>query len=486
MPTASHVRRHLTAIEDLDWFPRPTQAAYIQSDAVVNGIYSMFGGGKTWACAVKYAYHAQRNYVERGLDELEMYVIRDTLENLKRSPIPTCRDVFGSLFETFNQDKEGCIYTRPRIHLNFFGIADGGDLTKLQGPEAALIHLEEVCPIEDAERYSAGLSESVFNLSLVRCARQRSAIPCLLVSGNPGDDEHWFYRRLVEPADGPVDEDTPLITKRTYKIPYEENIHLPEIARQATRAAYKFDPQGYKRFVEGQFVPVYRGKKVVPAFNREWHVGKETLVPLRGLPAFRFWDSWGEPRCVMGQQLPNGQVRFLDVVEDHSDIRALVPKVQSRMNHPRWTQATIREWRDGGDWTMTIHDQSNKGENAAKVVEESFGSTFEVGPARWENLKICLGTAFTRATSDGSGPAVLVNPDLRELVAALNGRWHINDKTGKPVKDAASHLGDCVANAVAVLQPWQTITRDMDAYRRAREQQRRRAVGYGGGRAQYA
>ena len=485
MPYAGTSPRRQMLIEDLLLEPFPEQEPFLYSTAVVNGISSAFGEGKTQICIVKALWHAQRNYIERGIEEIEGYVIRDTLENCKRSPIPTWRRILGPLFELRNQDKEAIVHTTPRMHVSFFGIADAGDLSKLQGPEPAWIHLEEVCPIEDAEKYSAGVSEEVFDLALARCVRQPGAIPLLMVSGNPGDQEHWFYRRLIEPPDGPMEAETPDITKRYVHIPYGANPHLPDIARQGVIAAYKHDQPRYNRFVKGLFVPVVKGKRVAEAFRQERHVAAEVLVPLLGMPAVRMWDSWGEPRCVLGQQLPNGQLRVLEVIEDHTDIRALVPKVQARLQHPLWLRAKVPEWRDMGDWTMRLHDQSNRGEDAAGVVEDAFGTYFEPGPARWNpSLKLCVGQAFRGSTSDGQ-PAVLINPELRSLIAALNGRWHYpmarNGTVGtSPVKDSASHACDSLANGVAVLQPWQPVAPRTSADQRAQQaRQRQRAAGYG-------
>ena len=487
MPSAAHIRRRRTAISDLELIPGPTQAEFLYSDAVVNGIYSGMGEGKSWICIVKMLFHAQLNYVERGMEEIEAYVIRDTLENCKRSPIPTYERVLGPLFESFSQGKEAVIYTQPLIHISFFGIADAGDLSKLQGPEPCCIHLEEVCPVDDPEKYSAGVSEDVYNLALARAVRAPEGIPLLMVSGNTGDQEHWFYLRLVEPLDGPVDEETPLITKRVFKIAYGENIHLSEMARQGVIAAYRHDQPRYDRFVKGEFVPVYRGKRVAEAFRQERHMATELLVPLVGVPAFRLWDSWGEPRCVMGQQLPNGQMRILDVVEDHTDIRALIPKVQSRMAMPKWLRAKVPAWRDIGDWTMRLHDQSNRGEDAAGVIEDTFDSFFEPGPARWNpSIKLCIGQAFRVSTSDGQ-PLVLVTPELRQLQAALNGRWHYpTDRSGNvkagglPAKDAASHACDALANGFSVLQPWHPVLpRNLADARAQQARQRQRAAGYG-------
>jgi hypothetical protein len=471
----------------LSWNLTPTQAAYAMSTAVINGIDGPMGPGKSYASATAYAIHAKRNLDAVGIDVLHVYVLRDTLENLKKSPIPTIEKAYGSLFELRNQSKEGYIYTNPLIHLEFIGLADGGDLSKLQGPEVGLIHLEECCPIADVRRYNAGIAEEVFNIALVRCTRQENIIPRLQCSTNPGDEDHWYYRRIVEPPDG-SDPETPLITKRRfYMDPANpaDMIYLKDISKQAAMVAWKGEPAMYKRMVEGEWAQVYRGKKVAVSFNKARHVSPRTLHPVAGFPAFRWWDGWGEPRCVLGQQFPSGQCQIYKVIRDHTDIRACSEKVKIELQHPRWKSVYIPEWRDIGDATMTRHDQSDRSQSSAKVVEDSFGGTFEPGVATWETgLKLAILTAFRASTSDGE-PCILITPEEKPLIAAFEGRWHYPTmadgqiKPGsKPVKSEDSHEADAVANGVSRMQPWAPYKRNVADTRRAKVQQKKRAASY--------
>ncbi|MEM4721784.1 MAG: hypothetical protein QXT73_06985 [Candidatus Methanomethylicaceae archaeon] len=58
------------------------------------------------------------------------------------------------------------------MDVDLFGIDDPASLSKLQGPEYALIWLEEPAPM--ADKANAGLSEEVFNAALVRATRQKN------------------------------------------------------------------------------------------------------------------------------------------------------------------------------------------------------------------------------------------------------------------------------------------------------------------------
>lgn len=477
----------------LTWNLTPTQGAYAMAEETIVGIDGPMGPGKSYASAAAVAIHAKRNQQAVGIDVLHAYVIRDTLENLKKSPIPTIEKAYGNLFELKNQSKEGYVYTNPLIHFEFIGLADGGDLSKLQGPEVGLIWLEECCPIADARRYNAGIAEEVFSISLVRCTRQEDIVPRLQCSTNPGEDEHWYYRRIVEPQDGPYPF-APLISKRRFYMDPANPLdmyYLREIGKQAAMVAWEKDPAMYNRMVKGQWVPVYRGQKVAVSFNKERHVAKEVLRPVPGYPAFRWYDSWGEPRCVLGQQFPSGQCRIYKVIRDHTDIRALCEKVQIELQHPRW-HVPIPEWRDIGDTTMTRHDQSDKSQSASKFVEEFFQTTFEPGLARWDTgLKVAILTAFRASTSDGE-PCLLINPEEKALIAGFEGRWHYpTDAAGRikpgahPSKDMDSHECDAVANGVSRMSPWQPYKRNILDLKRMQAKMRQRAKGYGSGRVAY-
>ena len=467
-----------------------TQVLYALSQAMITIIYGPMGSGKSYATCAALCAHARRNKEERGITEVRGCVVRDTLPNIKRSPVPTLQKAFGPLIRFRDEFREATIMTDPIIHLECFGIADLGDLSKLQGSEYAFIWIVEPAPIADTERYSGGMPQEVLDNAIARCARQEDSVPRVFIDMNPADEEHWTFKRLIEPPDGMIEipdlleGETSLISKMTYRLPLDENVHLSQIARQAVRVAYMHDPSSYARFVKGEFAPIYHGKKVAEAFNRDWHVAKEVLRPLRGFTGIRMWDSWGEPRCVIGQQLPDGQLRVYEVVVDHTDIEAIIPKVKTVLNGPRFKDARIQEWRDIGDFTMQQHDQSSRFARTSTKVEEAFGTTFEPGPNRFDSIKSAVGEALRKLTSHGD-PCVLICPTQKGLIAALSGRWHYKtDASGNvmkriPEKNASSHVADAFANGVSVLQPWQPAARNTDTLKKLQAKQRRRANSYG-------
>ena len=466
--------------------PTLSQHRYITSDATIVAIEGPMGEGKTWASIMGVLYHAYRCQTA-----IRCAIVRDTYENLKGSVVPAFQE-FVTLADLAHQVKWSDQYrhldiaTQWPIRIDLFGIDDLAALTRLQGPEYALIWLEEPCPYTDAYRANAGLSEDVFNAALVRCARQKGTKARLQLSFNPPDDDHWVAKRILQAPDGMVDPETPLITKEVIKIPYNENVHLKAEARQATIAAYRHDPVAYTRFVKGESATKYSGRPVTGrVFNPSWHVAPTPLAPVEGLHGFIGWDSWGNPAAVLGQQWPDGRLWILDECVDGEDVRDLLhnsvnPLVQS----PRWRDKCFG-WRQMGDRTMKQPDQSNMSESAADAVEQEFDPgmgcviPFEPGPQTWPHMK--LGIMHALQWSVRGQPAILIDPArCKRLIAGLKGRWHLPmNKSGIvtqtiPLKDSASHVCDAWANATCVLMPWSAIMQQ--SYQRKRHFPERRVA----------
>jgi hypothetical protein len=430
-----------------------TQSAFINSNAVVNAIISNTGEGKTFAGVMAILRHA-----ERCGKAIRCAIVRDTHENIKNSTVVSIQEAFEQaphLLKWKNDYKQ--LYIRGGaypIRCDLFGLNELGSLGKLQGPEYALIWLEEPAPM--ADRVNAGLPVEVYRASLVRCARQKGTVPRLQISMNPADQDHWSYRELIEAPD--VLPEYPLITKRIFFVPYGENRHVSEVSRQAVKMAYKDDPASYQRYVKGQFAAIIPGKAVTPQYNRSRHLSPDRLWPARGLTSFAFFDGWHNPSCVLGQITTNNRLIFIDTLKlAGGDIGTLIEtQVLPLLNSPKWKDKA-RSWRIGGDPTMATPDQSNVQRSAAKVVEEYFpGCSFEKGPTRWATRKIGIANAL-RGSDPRGEPLVYLSADNRILDKALAGSWHYKvDNSGNPVgqepeKDEISHPADAWCYAVCVL-----------------------------------
>jgi hypothetical protein len=463
---------------ELEWDLGPTQDAYIFSDAIINAIISNTGEGKTFASVVAMIIHAQR----LGRPAL-WAIVRDTHENIKTSTARSIEKVFAKYPRAykFKDDYHRLvIYSKPRVEADLFGIADLASLGRLQGPEYDGIWLEEPAPM--TETNNAGLREEVYSASLVRCARGGDR-PRLQISMNPAEDDHWTHKRLLEEPD--FDPANPLITKKVFMVPYGENKYVTEESRQAVKAAYANDPASYMRYVEGKFAPIYKGKKVTPAYNPLIHLSADPLIPAFGLVGWRLWDGWHNPVCILGQTTVIGRQVAIDTLRlEGGDIRTLIrAKVKPLLESPRW-KGKCRDWRDIGDRSMMDPDQSNVEMSAAKVIEDELDTSFEPGPSRFQLIKQGMGRALNMMIQ--GLPAVMVNRGNRVLHRALDGAWHFKtDPSGNiigmlPEKDEVSHVGDAWGNGICVLLPVLTWHRkDLAKIRKAAERSRNRAASYG-------
>jgi hypothetical protein len=454
----------------------PTQGRYVFSNTVVNLIYSNTGEGKSLASIIAMLYHAQRN-----AKPIRCAVVRDTHENIKLSTARSIQDALPPELYRFKNDyKELTIFSDPQIKVDLFGIDDPASLSKLQGPEYALIWLEEPAPMSD--RANAGLSEEVFNAALVRCARQKDTVPRLQISMNPADEDHWTYKRFFEEPD--IDPDNPLITKAVFKIPYGENPYVTEVSRQAVKSAYKGDMAAYKRYVKGEFSPVYKGTRVTPKYDPEIHLSKTPLVPAQGLEGFRAWDGWHNPALLLGQITHAGRLVFIDTIRiKNSDIRTLIKtKAIPLLNSLRW-KGKCKSWRDIGDFSMKTPDQSNQQESAARVIEDAFGTFFEAGPSKWTHMKRGIDYVFENNILGKS--AFIINKAERILHKGLIGDWHYKtDNSGNimkdtPEKNSSSHPCDAWANAVNVLLPARSAKINRSWLIKMQRKARQRANSYG-------
>jgi len=470
----------------------PTVQRFIMSKKTITILVAPLGEGKTFGCIATILQHAGRCG-----QPIRVAIVRDTLENIKLSIVPSVQEFFQIFFPDNptkyyrfkNEYKELTIFANYRIDVDLFGIDDPASLGKLQGSSAySLIWLNEPAPI--ADKANAGLSEEAYNVAGIRAVRRTGTPGRLIVDMNPADEEHWTHRRFIEEED--FDPRFPLVQKEVFFVPYGENAHLKEESRQMAMKMYANDEASYARYVEGKFAQIYRGEKVTPEYKEAIHLCPDILVPAPGLVSFAFFDGWHYPACVLGQVTSTGRLTFLDTLRlPNSDVRILMDTlVFPMLSSPKW-KGKARCWRIGGDRTMKQPDQSNRNESAAKAVEDGFRKFlrvpdifFEPGPSLWETIKRHVKNALL-ARDFRNDPVVILSQDNKLLHKALNGAWHYKtDNSGnirrdlKPDKDVHSHVADGFANAVSVILPSLDRKANLGKYRQQAMKNRRRGESY--------
>jgi hypothetical protein len=451
--------------KDLVFDLSPTQSMFVFSDAHVVMLKGPMGEGKTFAAMAGIIQHANRCYqYNPELKLLRGALVRDTHTNIKISTVPDIQQEFGDYVEFKDDYKKMIIHIRPvPVHLDLFGIDDPASLSKLQGPQYAIIWLEEPAPI--VEKANAGLPRAVFDLSIARAARQKGTLLRVQISQNPADEDHWTEEVANLPRVLAVDPDTGAeIIKECYEMQPGENKYLNPLARAANRAAFQHDPGKKARYVDGRAAPVSPGKRVATGYNAAIHYPKRELIVVPGALGLRFWDGWHHPACILGQWLPPGRVIIHHACQgDNISVRALITSQVKPLLHTRKYRGKIKEWRDIGDPSMRIPDQSSRQTVTSKVLEGLLDTRFEPGPTLQKYRFDPMNTALTEMLPDGSGPQILLSRTAYNLHRALNGGWHWKvDNSGnvvgtKPVKDAAGDLGDGFSYGISTLFPYVRI-----------------------------
>jgi hypothetical protein len=474
---------------EIAWKFGPTCSEYIHSTAQINALFGPPGSNKTFASIQAILAHQQRCG-----GNIRIAIIRDTLENIRISVVPSFMEFFQAAphhCQFKNEYKEMRINIAGGYHIDadLFGCNDPADLQRLQGASSwSLIWINDPAPM--TERGNAGVPEVVYEHAAYRSTRKSDSPSRLQIDMNYAEETHWTYRRLILEPD--IDPDNPLIVKQVWHVPYSECFGYNEEAIQMASRVFK-DEASRARYVEGKFAEFKPGKGVAPAYRRAIHLCPAEIIPAEGLECFAFCDGWFNPTCILGQVTTARRLIYIDTVRaEGTDISTLLEtQVGPLLRSPRWKNKW-RSWRIGGDRTMATPDQGNIRHKASDDVEKFFKQfsggvyppRFEGGPVKWSDLSSSFNHWLLQRDPDNQ-PMIYLSRTNHLLDKALNGGWHYKvDNSGniignEPVKNELSHIGDGWANSVYV-QLGQTPRRRADAAAIARQnlKWRQRAQSY--------
>lgn len=435
----------------------PTQSDFVHSTAHINHLTGPMGEGKTHCAVARIIAHAYRCKLRVPL---RAAIIRDTHVNIKTSTAVSITEILGDRAVFKDDYKKLYIKAQYPIECDLFGIDDEASISKLQGPQYGTIWLEEPAPIY--EKANAGLPFEVFSLAISRCGRQAGTIPNLQITQNPGDEEHWTSKLIDEPEDFMVASNGTVITKKTFHIQKGENTFLSAVQRAMNMAAFKNDPAKWARYVEGKTASVIRGKAVTPNYNPDLHFSQHIQPLFPKLAAFRFWDGYQHPSCIVAQWNPFGQLVLHDCLthENHGVVELIDEKYRPLMETPKYRDKyKDLIWRDIGDPSMADPDQSSRAVTASRRIQQMLNTHFELGPVRWQPRIQPLTNALTRLVGNGR-PLVLISASAAPIHRALKGGWHYKmDNNGNrigdmPVKNEYDHIGMALAYGTAIVLPY--------------------------------
>jgi hypothetical protein len=364
---------------------------------------------------------------------------------------------------------------------------------KMGGMEYSLALVEEADTVssETARAIPHRLSQNVGDFRKV-----------IFYTQNPPDRDHWTYEFFFKSFG--CDPDDPASPIRAIHCPLEGNIENIGVGyKEGLAKEYDDDPAMKKRFVLGQFAPSIKGDPIFKkAFNRDFHVAKETFVTNwnRSLPMWRGWDfGFRGNSCVIMQD-----------DTDRHQLRVFYAFLERKILYEQFLDLILAqcyrlfpgaEWRDypdpHGDQKTALSEYSYHEIMKSRGLDPIFDR------GRKSVVKgVNLISKELRAQGKAGQPAFLIDPTAVTLIDAFesgycNSKGALKDEL-RPVEDNTYiHTMDACRYPIvmnrdfygedAVVQPFQVIQdgdkiRDHVAYMNAHDATQYRGPARQGGR----
>jgi hypothetical protein len=497
----------------------PVARAFINDRTFISSIMGPYGSAKTTSCFQKILNSVLwQNPGPDGVRRVRWCVIRDTYDQLEKNIM---KDWF-SWFPRTKANYNGELHTHTLtidfpgvgmcvIEMIFVGLGEHKAEAVFKGMQLTGLWLNEVDT----------LSREVLNYGVPRVGRYPAAKDggCawsgVIADFNAPEVDNWTYDLLVNKNLG-VPDDVLETLQAQYGKEFGISFHKQPSGLDAEAENLANLPAGYyhrlilsfagnenkiRRFVRNEFGAVNNGQPVYPEFNDAFHVAKEFVQPIPGLPIHIGVDGGSTPAAVFGQETDEGQVRILGelvVFNPNADqqLEKMGPRAfgrECRQYFDRmWPTAKIGEtWGDpagffgggyGGDADEDLAWMQEFAKGFGKKVRAAPGTKGNRVTVRLETVRSCL------TINVGSRPGILISPIARLLRQGFNNGYIIqrvkfSDGTGrwkdKPDKNDFSHVHDALQYLVLGLKKRGQASDDMDAEQRARH--RRGNVTFGSG-----
>lgn len=426
----------------IEFVPNPVQKMFIESRARADLFSSRVGEGKSAALAWSVYFHTVHN------PGANWVVIRDTWENIRATTLKEFFKWFQpGMMGTWHEGKKTWTWAEGVAQgtIEFMGMDDPGDASKLQSRELAGIAVDEPAPAAS----SGGVSELVFDIGMSRLRQPNMNWYAVKLAENNPDESHWTYKKFVDPGSDNFKVWQPLIP--------ENEKNLPSGYYAGLRQDWQHRPDLVRRFVEGKFGFQQEGKIVTPEWSDDLHLATG-LFPLKNVELVMLWDFGHNPTCIITQITPLRHWNVLDAIvgEDMGVEELIVAAVKPllQMRYPGF------KWRHIGDPAGRTLEQSSIQVSAVRVLKKALGGNFRPGPEknriheRVEPLRAVL----RQTVRGGRGLLQVDRVYAKPVWYALRGGWHYHvARTGivgdKPAKDIHSHPGDAMGYGSAILFP---------------------------------
>ena len=431
---------------NLNYTPPTSVRGFLTSEPFISLIVGPVGSTKTTAGIMKIAYHAKQMAKCRdGVRRSRAIWVRNTREQLRDTSIPDVLRWFpdgqaGSYMKS--EYKFILKFDDVECEILFRGLDDSNDVRRLLSLQASFGILDEFREI----------NPDIFNALQGRLGRYPSkldnTVGCVTDDGrsnahiwgmtNPPDMDTFWERYLSEP-------------------PANAECFFQPSGLSQEADWIEFLPDGYyENLAEGKsedWVDVYinakfgkslSGQPVFRAFDRDMHVADKALnyIKLSTNPLVIGMDFGLTPACTISQIDPMG--RFLTYACLTSD----------GMGTLRFCREKLKPMlanRFPGMPVLVIGDPA--GQQRAQTDERSVfdilkAEGFRVVAAKTNSVVARLSAVDKLLTRVVDGkPAMLIDPECRDLINALRGGYRYKVKSSgdvedKPEKNKYSHIAD--------------------------------------------
>ena len=431
---------------NLNYTPPTSVRGFLTSEPFISLIVGPVGSTKTTAGIMKIAYHAKQMAKCRdGVRRSRAIWVRNTREQLRDTSIPDVLRWFpdgqaGSYMKS--EYKFILKFDDVECEILFRGLDDSNDVRRLLSLQASFGILDEFREI----------NPDIFNALQGRLGRYPSkldnTVGCVTDDGrpnahiwgmtNPPDMDTFWERYLSEP-------------------PANAECFFQPSGLSQEADWIEFLPDGYyENLAEGKsedWVDVYinakfgkslSGQPVFRAFDRDMHVADKALnyIKLSTNPLVIGMDFGLTPACTISQIDPMG--RFLTYACLTSDGMGTLRFCREKLK-------PLLANRFPGMPVLVIGDPA--GQQRAQTDERSVfdilkAEGFRVVAAKTNSVVARLSAVDKLLTRVVDGkPAMLIDPECRDLINALRGGYRYKVKSSgdvedKPEKNRYSHIAD--------------------------------------------
>lgn len=441
--------------------PGPVASLFHHDSSFVRGLMGPVGSGKSSACCSEIVMRAlaQRPWID-NVRRSRWAVIRNTYPELKSTTIKTWQTWFPQNVAPIRWDTPITSFMRidnigdgtaMELEVIFLALDSELDTGKLRSLELTGAWINE----------GSEIPKAVFDMCTQRVGRYPSKLKggpswCgVIIDTNPPDDDHWYYQiaETETPEGWQFFRQPGGLYFDHESSSYKPNPEAENVDNLPNGHGYYLQQLGGKQdtwinvFLLGNYGTTSDGKPVFPEWNDRVHVSDKPLEPVRGLPIILGWDFGLTPACIIGQQMPNGQLRILEeIISEDMGIREFASDVVRPILTNKY--GGFARFSDG-DPAGAIRAQTDTRTCFMELAECGI-PTEPADTNDWIPRRESVAYFLTRMI-DG-GPGLLLDPRCTTLRKGFNGRYRYERMKvagsaryrDRPVKDQFSHPHDAL------------------------------------------